>query len=54
MTARRATATEDTNTRRARGARKAKRPLKTTMQTRRTRMPWSSDHHLSVCLSVLL
>lgn len=49
MTARRATATGGTNTRRARGARKAKRPARTTMQTKKTRMPWSSDHHL--CLS---
>lgn len=52
MTARRATATGGTNTRRARGARKAKRPVRTTMQTRRTRMPWHRDQrHLSVCLS---
>lgn len=52
MTARRATATGGTNTRRARGARKAKRPARTTMQTKRTRMPWHRDHrHLSVCLS---
>lgn len=52
MTARRATATGGTNTRRARGARKAKRPVRTTMQTKRTRMPWHRDHrHLSVCLS---
>lgn len=52
MTARRATATGGTNTRRARGARKAKRPVRTTMQTKRTRMPWRRDHcHLSVCLS---
>lgn len=51
-TARRATATGGTNTRRARGARRAKRPAGRSVQTKRTRRPWSSDHHLLFFLSL--
>lgn len=43
--ARRATATGGTNTRRARGARRAKRPARRSAQTKRTRRPWSSNRH---------
>lgn len=46
MTARKATVTGGTNTRRARGARRARRPVRRSAQTKRTRMPWSSDHRL--------
>lgn len=58
-TARKATATEGTNTRRARGARRAKRPARISAQTKKTRRPWSSDlpppvFSLFVCLSPLL
>lgn len=45
-TARRATATGGTNTRRAREARRAKRPARKSVQTRRTRKPWISDQLL--------
>lgn len=44
-TARRGTATDGTNTRRARGARRAKRPARRSAQTKRIRKPWSSDDH---------
>lgn len=44
-TARRATATGGINTRRAKGARRAKMLVRRSVQTRRTRRPWSSDHH---------
>lgn len=50
MTARRATATGGTNTRRARGARRAKRPVRISEQTKRTRRAWSSDHRLLLVL----
>lgn len=54
MTVRRATATGGTNTRRARGARRAKRPVRKSVQTKRTRRPWSSDLSLlSICLHTL-
>lgn len=42
---RRGTATDGTNTRRARGARRAKRPARRSAQTKRIRKPWSSDDH---------
>lgn len=44
-TVRRGTATDGTNTRRARGARRAKRPARRSAQTKRIRKPWSSDDH---------
>lgn len=50
MTAKRATATGGTNTRKARGARKAKRPVRISEQTKRTRRAWSSDHRLLLVL----
>lgn len=40
-TAKKGTATGGTNTRRARGARRARRPARTPAETRRTRRPWS-------------
>lgn len=56
-TVRRATATGGTNIRRARGARRAKRPARISAQTKRTRRPWSSDHlvvFFPLSLSVIL
>lgn len=57
-TARTATVTGGTNTRKARGARRAKRPVMRSLPTKRTRRPWSRDQHflfflsLSFCLSL--
>lgn len=45
-TARRVTAIGGTNTRRARGPRRAKKPARIWVQTRRTRRQWSSVHLL--------
>lgn len=42
-TVRRATATGGTNIRKAREARRAKRPVRKSVPTRRTRKPWISD-----------
>lgn len=42
MTVRRAMATEGTNTRRARGAKRARKPARRLMQTKRTRRLWSN------------
>lgn len=54
MTARRATATGGTNTRRARGARRARRPARTLAATKRTRKPWSRRPHLHPLHPLLL
>lgn len=51
MTARRATATGGTNTKRARGARRGRRPARTSAPTRRTRRPWSRDERPPSALS---
>lgn len=52
MTAKRATATGGTSTKRARGARRGRRPARKSAPTRRTRRPWSRDDRPPPSLNV--